>query len=221
MGGTDQLFNLNVGRDIMPAFGLEAQVVMTVPLLVGLDGVEKMSKSLGNYVGVSEAPNDMFGKLMSISDELMWTYYQLLTDRTPSQVEQIKLEVAEGRLHPKRAKLDLARAVTADFHSADDAAKAEEWFEHGRKQIAAGDEGSTDAKVFDVTPVDGKVALAKLLVDLGWAPSSSEAGRTIKQGGLRINGDRIAELQWRPANVPARYTLQVGAKRHAILNVLG
>jgi tyrosyl-tRNA synthetase len=217
MGGTDQLFNLNVGRDIMPSFGLEAQIVMTVPLLVGLDGVEKMSKSLGNYVGVSEGPNDMFGKLMSISDELMWTYYELLTDRTPAQVEQIQQDVTSGRLHPKRAKLDLARAVVADFHSPDAAAKAEEWFEHGRKQVSATDE-APDAEVVEVTPVEGKVALARLLVDLGWAPSSSDAGRTIKQGGVRINGERVADLQWRPA-APGRYTLQVGAKRHAILDV--
>jgi tyrosyl-tRNA synthetase len=217
MGGTDQLFNLNVGRDIMPAFGLEAQIVMTLPLLVGLDGVEKMSKSLGNYVGVSEGPNDMFGKLMSISDELMWSYYELLTDRTPAQVEQVKQDVIAGRLHPKRAKLDLARAIVADFHSPEAAAKAEEWFEHGRKQVAATDDVG-DATVVEVTPIDGKIALAKLLVDLGWTPSSSEAGRTIKQGGVRINGERIADLQWRPAS-PGRYTLQVGAKRHAILDV--
>jgi tyrosyl-tRNA synthetase len=217
MGGTDQLFNLNVGRDIMPAFGLEAQIVMTLPLLVGLDGVEKMSKSLGNYVGVSEGPNDMFGKLMSISDELMWCYYELLTDRTPAQVEQVKQDVSAGRLHPKRAKLDLAHAIVADFHSPEAAAKAEEWFEHGRKQVAATDDVG-DATVVEVTPIDGKIALAKLLVDLGWTPSSSEAGRTIKQGGVRINGERIADLQWRPA-APGRYTLQVGAKRHAILDV--
>jgi tyrosyl-tRNA synthetase len=229
MGGTDQLFNLNVGRDIMPSFGLEAQVVMTTPLLVGLDGVEKMSKSLGNYVGVSDAPNDMFGKLMSVSDELMWTYYELLTDRTPAEVEALKLEVAAGRIHPKRAKLDLAGAIVKDFHSVEDAAKAEEWFERGRKQVGpvftaaatanAQFVGSSEPEHHDVTPVDGKIALAKLLVDLGWAASSSDAGRTIKQGGLRINGDRISELQWRPTE-PGLYTLQVGAKRRRVLNVL-
>lgn len=218
MGGTDQLFNLNVGRDIMPSFGLEQQIVLTVPLLVGLDGVEKMSKSLGNYVGIAEPPNDMFGKLMSVSDELMWTYYDLLTDRTPAQVEALKQGVASGALHPKRAKLDLARTITADFHSDEEAAKAEAWFEHGRKQVdAAADDA--DSPAVDILPTDGKVPLAKLLVDLGWAPSSSDAGRTIKQGGLRINGDRINDLQWRPAE-PGRYTLQVGAKRRALLNVL-
>ena len=119
MGGTDQLFNLNVGRDIMPSFELPPQVVMTVPLLVGLDGVEKMSKSLGNYVGVTEAPGVMFGKLMSLSDELMWTYYDLLTDRTPAEIASLKEQVASGAVHPRRAKVDLAKAIITDFHSAE------------------------------------------------------------------------------------------------------
>ena len=111
LGGTDQLFNLNVGRDLMPGYGLEPQVVMTTPLLEGLDGVEKMSKSLGNYVGITEPPGEMFGKLMSISDELMWKYYTLLTDLTPPQVDSLRARAADGRLHPKQAKVDLARTV--------------------------------------------------------------------------------------------------------------
>jgi tyrosyl-tRNA synthetase len=111
LGGTDQLFNLNVGRDIMPAFGLEAQVVMTTPLLEGLDGVEKMSKSLGNYVGVTDAPADMFGKLMSISDDLMWRYYTLLTDLTPETILAKRGAVGRGELHPKTAKLELAATI--------------------------------------------------------------------------------------------------------------
>ena len=110
LGGTDQLFNLNVGRDIMPGYGLEAQVVMTTPLLEGLDGVEKMSKSLGNYVGVTEPPDEMFGKLMSISDELMWRYYLLLTDLAPAEIDALEARVAAGALHPKQAKVDLAHA---------------------------------------------------------------------------------------------------------------
>ena len=129
MGGTDQLFNLNVGRDIMPSFELPPQVVMTMPLLVGLDGVEKMSKSLGNYVGVTEAPGVMFGKLMSLSDELMWTYYDLLTDRTPAEIASLKEQVASGAVHPRRAKVDLAKAIITDFHSAEAAAGAEAEFD--------------------------------------------------------------------------------------------
>ena len=111
LGGTDQLFNLNVGRDIMPAFGLEPQIVMTTPLLEGLDGVEKMSKSLGNYVGVTDPPSEMFGKLMSISDELMWKYYTLLTDLTPEQIDARRRAVEAGELHPKQAKSDLAMLI--------------------------------------------------------------------------------------------------------------
>ncbi len=118
LGGTDQLFNLNVGRDLMPAYDLEPQVVMTTPLLEGLDGVEKMSKSLGNYVGVTDAPAEMFGKLMSISDELMWKYYTLLTDLGPSEVEALRQGVVSGGLHPKQAKVDLATRIVTDFHDA-------------------------------------------------------------------------------------------------------
>jgi tyrosyl-tRNA synthetase len=116
LGGTDQLFNLNVGRDIMPAYGLEPQVVMTTPLLEGLDGVEKMSKSLGNYVGVDEAPDEMFGKLMSISDDLMWRYYLLLTDLSEPEIDTLRARTASGSLHPKQAKRDLATRILADFH---------------------------------------------------------------------------------------------------------
>src|SRR3954469_25467807 len=124
LGGTDQLFNLNVGRDIMPAFGLEPQVVMTTPLLEGLDGVEKMSKSLGNYIAVEDAPAEMFGKVMSVSDELMWRYFTLLTDRTPAEVSALQQQVKAGNVHPKDAKVALAKSIVADFHGADEADRA-------------------------------------------------------------------------------------------------
>ena len=129
LGGTDQLFNLNVGRDIMPAFGLEAQVVMTTPLLEGLDGVEKMSKSLGNYVGVTDEPSEMFGKVMSVSDDLMWKYYTLLTDLGPVEISTLRSRVASGEVHPKQAKVDLAKRITADFHGAAAADRAADEFE--------------------------------------------------------------------------------------------
>ena len=137
LGGTDQLFNLNVGRDIMPSYGLEPQIVMTTPLLEGLDGVEKMSKSLGNYIGVTEAPAEMFGKLMSISDELMWRYYLLLTDLTPADVLAVRTRVDDGALHPKQAKVDLATRIVTDFHGAEEAARAAEQFERrfARKEL--------------------------------------------------------------------------------------
>src|ERR671912_2362768 len=124
LGGTDQLFNLNVGRDLMPAFELEPQVVMTTPLLEGLDGVEKMSKSLGNYVGVTDVPQEMFGKLMSLSDDLMWKYYTLLTDLTPEDILTRRKAVSKGDLHPKQAKIDLAARIVTDFHDAAEASAA-------------------------------------------------------------------------------------------------
>ena len=124
LGGTDQLFNLNVGRDIMPAWGVEPQVVMTTPLLVGLDGTEKMSKSAANYVGITEPPGEMFGKLMSISDTLMWSYHELLTDLPLAEVEALKKRTAAGELHPKRVKVDLATRIVTDFHSASAAGDA-------------------------------------------------------------------------------------------------
>ena len=118
LGGTDQLFNLNVGRDIMPAWGLEAQVVMTIPLLVGLDGAEKMSKTAGNYVGIEEPPNEMFGKLMSMSDTLMWEYHKLLTDLPLVEIDALAARTASGAAHPKQVKVELATRIVADFHSA-------------------------------------------------------------------------------------------------------
>src|SRR5688500_8040264 len=117
LGGTDQLFNLNVGRDLMPGYGLEAQVLLTTPLLEGLDGVEKMSKSMNNYVGINEGPGEMFGKIMSISDELMWKYYLLLTDNSEADIAKLRADVASGALHPKAAKQALAARIVSDFHS--------------------------------------------------------------------------------------------------------
>src|SRR5687768_10290215 len=176
LGGTDQLFNLNVGRDIMPAFDLEPQVVMTTPLLEGLDGVEKMSKSLGNYVGVTDSPGEMFGKLMSISDDLMWKYYMLLTDAQESDIAAMKQQAASGALHPKVAKQILSERIVADFHSVEAAARAREDFDRrfSKGEIAAGD---VEERRVDV-PAEG-VALAKVLTECGLAASSSEAARKI------------------------------------------
>jgi len=219
MGGTDQLFNLNVGRDIMPSFELPAQVVMTVPLLVGLDGVEKMSKSLGNYVGVTEAPGVMFGKLMSLSDELMWTYYELLTDRTPAEIAALKAEVASGAVHPRRAKVDLAKAIIADFHSADAATAAEAEFDRifVKKEVpdvvreievraGAAPEGDASNTVY---AADG---LNRILVKCGLADSGSEATRKIKQGGVKIDGAKLSDFGWKVPG-PGEYLLQVGARQ--------
>jgi tyrosyl-tRNA synthetase len=208
MGGTDQLFNLNVGRDIMPAFGLPAQVLLTVPLLVGLDGVEKMSKSLGNYVGVTEPPSVMFGKLMSVSDELMWTYYELLTDLTMEAIGALRADVASGAAHPRTAKVDLAKRIITDFHSAQAAAEAEAEFDRVfvRKELPA------EMRREELRAPDAPL-LRRVLVDVGGAASMSDATRKLSQGAVRVNGAAVSDLQQRlEAGV---YTVQVG-KRFAI-----
>ena len=188
MGGTDQLFNLNVGRDIMPAYGLPPQVVLTMPLLEGLDGVEKMSKSLGNYVGVEEAPSSMFGKLMSISDDLMWRYYLLCTGVSKDGIEQMKRLVAEKTLHPKKAKQGLAMRIITDFHGEAAAKEALDEFE----RVFSADGVPDDVPEFTVAAADGKVFVPKLLVECGLAKSNGEAMRLIAQGGVQIDGKKVA-----------------------------
>jgi tyrosyl-tRNA synthetase len=216
LGGTDQLFNLNVGRDIMPGYGLEAQVVMTVPLLEGLDGVEKMSKSLNNYVGITEAPGEMFGKLMSISDDLMWRYYLLLTDSTDAEIALLRQDVVEGRRHPKQVKLELARRIVADFHSAGVAEAAAAAFE---ARFSRGELAVEDLPRVVVSIADGPVVLSRVVVDAGLAASASEAARKAQQGGVRINGEKVTDARLRigPERLPL--TLEVG--RRAVLVVAG
>ncbi len=203
LGGTDQLFNLNVGRDLMPAYDLEPQVVMTTPLLEGLDGVEKMSKSLGNYVGVTDAPSEMFGKLMSISDDLMWKYYALLTDLSADAVVEIRRRVSSGELHPKQAKVELATRIVQDFHGGAAGTQAAEEFERrfSRKELPV------DVRVVELADDEWELSLEKRLVRCGLADSASEARRKIVQGGVRINGEK-AQLG---SAVPADdYLLQAG-----------
>jgi tyrosyl-tRNA synthetase len=213
LGGTDQLFNLNVGRDIMPAFDLEPQVVMTTPLLEGLDGVEKMSKSLGNYVGVTDAPADMFGKLMSISDDLMWKYFTLLTDLSPEELLRRRDAVLSGTLHPKDAKVDLATRVVTEFHGALEASRAAEQFERrfSRKELPE------DLPVIELPADEWSVTIERLLVRCGLAESVSDARRKVQQGGVRINGDRIdsGQIALDSRVTAAEFTLQVG-KRTAV-----
>jgi tyrosyl-tRNA synthetase len=207
LGGTDQLFNLNVGRDIMPTFGLPSQIVMTTPLLEGLDGVEKMSKSLGNYVGVTDAPQEMFGKLMSISDDLMWRYYLLLTDLTAAEIDGLKARVASGSLHPKAAKVDLARRIVSEFHDAGAADLAAAEFE----RVHARGELPSDLKVVEVDfGGEAMRALSRVIVDAGLAASTSEASRKIQQGGVKLNGERLSDPKRRLSVADLPVTLQVG-----------
>jgi tyrosyl-tRNA synthetase len=188
LGGTDQLFNLNVGRDIMPGYGLPPQVVLTTPLLEGIDGVEKMSKSLGNYVGVEEDPSSVFGKIMSISDDLMWRYYLLCTDVSVEGIEQMKRLVAEKTLHPKKAKQGLAMRIITDFHGEPEALAALEEFE----RVFSADGTPDDVPEFSIAVEKGKTFLPKLLVECGLAKSNSEGMRVIAQGGVQIDGAKIA-----------------------------
>ena len=219
LGGTDQLFNLNVGRDIMSGYGLEAQVVMTTPLLEGLDGVEKMSKSLGNYVGVAESADEMFGKIMSVSDELMWRYYVLLTDLSQADVDDLNRQTAAGTLHPKQAKVDLAKRIVSDFHSSDDADRAARAFDARfvRGEIAAADLADVRIPV----PSDGQMSMAKLVAEAGLAASTSDASRKIQQGGVRVDGIRVGSFKDRVDTTRPAFVLEVGRRAVRIIFTRG
>jgi len=180
LGGTDQKFNLLVGRELQRTYGQDSQVVLTTPILEGLDGVQKMSKSLGNAIGIHEPPLEMYGKVMSISDEMMWRYYELLTDMQVAEIEKMKRDA-----HPMQAKKDLAGRIVADFHSAEEAAKAgEDW----AKQFQ---EDRVPDHVLEVVveAAEGGVRLDKLLFRADLAESVSDAGRKLKQRAVRVNGE--------------------------------
>ncbi|MDE2971166.1 MAG: tyrosine--tRNA ligase [Acidobacteriota bacterium] len=184
LGGTDQLFNLLVGRHIMREYGLEPQVALTMPLLEGLNGIEKMSKSLGNAVGVTEPPEEMFGKLMSISDELTYRYYELLTDRTPAEIAALRAGVGDGTLHPKRVKQDLAVQIVSDFHSPRDAAAARDQFESVFARGTVPDEMPSFTASSPIRMLD-------LLTSSGLAGSRGEGRRLLSQGAVSLDGERV------------------------------
>jgi tyrosyl-tRNA synthetase len=209
LGGTDQLFNLNVGRDIMPAYDLEPQVVMTTPLLEGLDGVEKMSKSLNNYVAMTESAPEMFGKLMSISDELMWRYYLLLTDLSRDAIEALQQQVTSGRLHPKQAKVNLAKLVVGDFHSAPAADRAADAFE---ARFVRGEVAIEELPTVEVTVAEGTIALARLVVEAGLASSTSEATRKVQQGGVKVDREKATDARERIPATRGTLLLEVGRR---------
>ncbi len=208
LGGTDQLFNLNVGRDIMPSCGVEAQVVMTTPLLVGIDGVEKMSKSAGNYISITESATEIFGKLMSVSDELMWDYYELLTDLSLKEVDRLKDNVATSQAHPKQVKADLASRIISDFHSPSAAAAAAAEFERrfARKELPI------DVAEWSTTVTSEGAKLSAIIAGSGLAKSGSAATRLIDQGGVRIDGERISDQMHRFYPPARAFILQVGRK---------
>lgn len=210
IGGTDQKFNLLVGRELQREYGQEPQCILTMPLLVGLDGVEKMSKSKGNYVGISEKPSEIFGKLMSISDELMWQYFELLSSRPMSQIHALKAEVAAGR-NPRDVKVDLAMEMVERFHSAAAARAALEDFEARFKQGAIPDD------IADVQLGAAPINIVAALKNSGLAPSSAEAIRNIEQGGVKLDGEKIVD---RGVTLGAgSYVLQVGKRKFARVHI--
>ena len=207
MGGTDQLFNLLVGRDLMREYGLEPQVVLTMPLLEGLDGVEKMSKSLGNYIGISEEPRSMFGKVMSISDELMWKYYVLCTDLTPAEIEAKKNEN-----QPMNAKRALAKSIIRDFHDANAADEAEAEF----TRIFSERQAPSEIDETTLPASDEKQFLTKVIVAAGLAETNKEAQRLVAQGGVLVDDEKVDDSRATiDASAGKSYLLKVGKRRFA------
>ena len=205
LGGTDQKFNLLVGRALQSEYGQEPQCVLTMPLLEGLDGVEKMSKSKGNTVGITEEPNSMFAKLLSISDTMMWRYFTLLSFRSEAEIAQLKREVEQGR-NPKDAKVLLAKEITARFHSPAAADAAEADFELRAR-------GGVPDDIPEVALGGAPLAIGSLLKQAGLVPSTSEAMRMVEQGGVRIDGATVSD---KGLKLPGgKYVVQVGKRRFA------
>jgi tyrosyl-tRNA synthetase len=209
LGGTDQKFNLLVGREIQRDYGQPPQIVATTPLLEGLDGVNKMSKSLGNYVGITEPPEAMFAKLMSISDHLMFRYYELLTDLSLDEIARMRERIRSGALHPMQAKMDLARMIVTDFHGAEAAGRAAEEFNRVVRR------GEVPADLETVPLPDGArnedgIRVDKLLARLGLADSVSDAVRKLKAGAVEINGERMSALVLKAA--AGELVIQVGKR---------
>ncbi len=185
LGGTDQKFNLLMGRNLQREFGQEPQVIITTPLLEGLDGVNKMSKSLGNYIGIDESPTEMFGKIMSISDDLMWKYYELLTDLSVSEISNLKSQIEAGE-NPRNIKASLAKLIISDFHSQEAAAAAEDEFVKRFVQKEIPDD------IEEKQIAAGTYKLADLLVETGLTASKGEAKRLIEQGGVKVNSEKAS-----------------------------
>ncbi|MBU0633274.1 tyrosine--tRNA ligase [bacterium] len=208
IGGTDQKFNLLMGRHLQRAYEIgKEQSVLMMPILEGLDGVQKMSKSLNNYIGVADEPNDMFGKVLSISDELMWRYYELLSAKSLDEIEALKNGVNDGSLHPKKVKEELGLEIIERFHSKDAAIGAKEEFE----RVHANNEIPTDIEEFEL--LESPIWIAKALVECKLEPSTSQARRDIKQGAVKINQDKVEDDQLQIES--GEYILQVGKRKFA------
>jgi tyrosyl-tRNA synthetase len=213
LGGTDQKFNLLMGRALQREHGQDPQVAFTMPLLEGLDGVQKMSQSLGNYVGIDEPPEEMFGKLMSIPDGLIGKYLLLCTDVDPGEVDRVERGLADGSLHPNEQKRRMAREVVGLYHGSAVARAAEERFDLVHRGGGIPDDVET-ARIPPSAIRDGRVWLPRLLVEVGFAKSNSEAGRLVEQGGVRVEGERVdAESAERAVDDLRGRVLQVGSHR--------
>jgi tyrosyl-tRNA synthetase len=206
LGGTDQKFNLLMGRNLQREYGQEAQVVITTPLLEGTDGVQKMSKSLGNYIGINETPQEMFGKVMSISDDLMWRYFELCTDLRPEEIAALRASAERGERNPRDIKVELAKLIIKDFHSAEDAERAEEEFNRIFREKQAPDE------VEERAVAAGLWKLPRLVIETGMAASMAEARRLIEQGGVTVDGERQSRVD---------YELDLSAGGRAVLLQVG
>lgn len=208
LGGTDQKFNLLMARQVQQAYGVkEPQVIITTPLLEGLDATQKMSKSLGNYIGITESPRDIFGKVMSISDDLMWRYYELLTDLSPAEVAQLKLAMASGERHPRDLKADLGRRIVADFHSQDEAREASDEFDRMFKEHQTPE----NVPVVKLPPADTR--LTTILFENHLAESISDAQRKIRDRGVRVNGQVVTNVAHRVGLQPGELLIQVGKRK--------
>jgi len=209
LGATEQKFNLLIGREIQREYNQELQIAVMMPILVGLDGQRKMSKSLGNYIGITEPPAEMFGKMMSIPDELMWSYYELVTDRTPQEVAELKTEVQSGALHPMDAKMKLAEEVVAGFQGSDAAHKAADNFQ----RVFRDRQAPSEAPIHKVA-VGPSRKLTALLVDLGLIASKSEAERLIKQRGVEIDEVCVEDPRKEiDLSKPSEFLLRAGKKK--------
>jgi tyrosyl-tRNA synthetase len=225
LGATEQKFNLLVGREIQREYGQPSQVAFTMPILVGLDGERKMSKSLGNYVGITESPGEMFGKIMSISDDLMWLYYELLTDFAPPVIVRLREEVREGVLHPKKAKADLAHVIVAGFHGEEAARAAGNEFDlvFSKRQLPSEMQKHTVSReevIHEYSIQDGMMKLSRIIVRQGLAKSKAEAERLMSQGAVEWDGKRISDPVFSfSVDQPGDHILRVGKKPPEIVRV--
>jgi tyrosyl-tRNA synthetase len=214
LGGTDQKFNLLCGRELQRHYGQKPQIVLMTPILEGLDGVQKMSKSLNNAIGINEPPSEMYGKLMSISDELMWKYWVFLTDLKQSEVDAMQTEVAAGKLHPMAVKKNLARTITADFHGEAATQSADEnWARMFQQKEAAEDLDEVNVPLSEIAGAEpNQIRLPKLLVHLGLAASGAEANRKIAEKAVKLDGEPASGNTISLASMPAKIVVRLGKR---------